>query len=51
MKNYAEAEFLDKHLSPHLYGYRKVYRTQTALIFMLQKWKLSIDGKGFAGGV
>ena len=24
---------------------------QTALISMLEKWKLSIDNKGFAGGV
>ena len=51
MKNYAEAEYIDKHLSPHLCGYRKVYRTQTALIFILQKRKFSIDDKGFAGGV
>ena len=41
-------EYIDKHLSPHLYGYRKGY---AALIFMLEKWKLSIDNKGFAGGV
>ena len=40
--------YIDKHLSPHLYGYRKGY---TALIFMLEKWKLSVDNKGFAGGV
>ena len=25
--------------------------TQTALISMLEKWKLSIDNKGFSGGV
>ena len=44
-------EYIDKHLSPHLYGYRKGYSTQTVLISMLEKWKLSIDNKGFAGGV
>ena len=44
-------EYIDKHLSPHLCGYRKGYSTQTALISMLEKWKLSIDNKGFAGGV
>ena len=44
-------EYIDKHLSPHLCGYRKGYSTQTALISMLEKRKLSIDNKGFAGGV
>ena len=44
-------EYTDKHLSPHLCGYRKGYSTQTALISMLEKWKLSIDNKGFVGGV
>ena len=44
-------EYIDKHLSPHLYGYRKGYSTQTVLISMLEKLKLSIDNKGFAGGV
>ena len=42
-------EYIDKHLSPHLCGYRKGYSTQTALISMLEKWKLSIDNKGFVG--
>ena len=44
-------EFIDKHLSIHLCGYRKGYSTQTPLISVLEKWKLSIDNKGFAGGV
>ena len=44
-------EYIDKHLSPHLCGYRKGYSTQTALISMLEKWKLYRDNKGFAGGV
>ena len=44
-------EYIGNHLSPHLCGYRKEYTTQTALISMLEKWKLSIDNKGFAGGV
>ena len=29
----------------------RVYSTQTALIFILEKWELSIDDKGFAGGL
>ena len=44
-------EYIDKDLSPHLCGFRKGYSTQTALISMLGKWKLSMDNKGFAGGV
>ena len=44
-------EFIDKYLSPQLCGYRKGYSKQTALISMLEKQKLSIDNKGFAGGV
>ena len=44
-------EYIDKHSSPHLCEYRKGYSTQTAVIPMLEKWKLSVDNKGFAGGV
>ena len=44
-------EPIDKHLYPHLCGCRKGHSTQAALISMLEKWKLSIDNKGFAGGV
>ena len=44
-------QYINKHLSPHVCGYRKGYSTQTALITMLEKWKLFIDNKGFAGGV
>ena len=44
-------EYIDKHLSPHLCGYRKEYSTQMALISMLEKWKLFINNKGFSGEV
>ena len=44
-------ELIDKHLSPHLCGYRKWYSTQMALICMLEKWKLSTENKAFSGGV
>ena len=43
-------EYIDKHLSSHICLYRKGCSTQTALISMLEKWKLSVDNKGFAGG-
>ena len=45
------SEYIDKHLPPHLCGYRKGNSAQTALISMPKKWKLSVDNKGFAGGV
>ena len=45
------SESIDKHLSPSLCRYRKGYSTLTTLISMLEKWKLSKDNKGFAGGI
>ena len=44
-------KYIDKHLSLRLCGYRRGYCIKTTLIFMLEKWKLFIDNKGFAGGV
>ena len=38
-------------LSPYLNGYRKGFSTQYALWSLLEKWKKTIDNKGFAGGV
>ena len=42
-------EYVGKHLSPHICGYRKEYSTKTALISILEKWKLFLEG--YAGGV
>ena len=44
-------ECIEKHLSPHLCGQRKEYSTQTARVSIVEKWKLSIDNKGFAGRI
>ena len=44
-------ECIDRHLLPHLCGYRKGCSTQMALISTLVKWKLSIDNKDFVGRV
>ena len=45
-------EYIDKDLSPRLVDIEKVtYSTLTTLIPMLEKWKLSLNNKGFAGGV
>ncbi len=43
--------YIDKYLSIHLCGYRKGYSTQHALIKLLERWKCSLDKKGFAGAV
>ena len=43
--------FIEKHLSPHLCGYRKGYNCQYAILTMIERWKMSVDNKGFAGGV
>ena len=42
--------YVGKHLSPQLCACRKGYSTETVIISMLGKWKLSIN-KGFVGGV
>ena len=42
---------LEDHLSPFLCGYRKGYNAQHALIALIEKWKMSLDNKGFAGAV
>ena len=44
-------DFIEKHLSPYLCGYRKGYNCQYALLTIIEKWKLSLDNNGFAGGI
>ena len=43
------SEYIDNHLSPFLCGYRKGFNTQIAVLSLLEKWKSSLDRKGFAG--
>jgi len=43
--------YMDKFLSPFLCGYRKGLSTQTALMHMIEKFKLSLDKKGFSGAI
>ena len=43
--------FIEKQLSPYLCGYRKGYNCQYALLSMIEKWKMSLDNNGFAGGI
>ena len=42
---------ITNHLSPYLYGYRKGYNTQQALISLIEKWKKILDDKGFGVAV
>ena len=42
--------FVEKHLSPLLYGYRKGYNTQYALIVMIEKWKKHLYKNGGIAG-
>ena len=43
--------FVEPHLSNYLCGYRKGYNCQYALLSMIEKWKMSNDNSGFAGGL
>ena len=41
--------YVDKYLSPYLFGFRKGYSTEYCLIVMLEKWKNALDQGKFAG--
>ena len=41
--------YIDKYLSPFLYGFRKGYSTQHCLTVMLDKWNKAIDNGKLAG--
>ena len=42
---------IDSYLSPYLCGYRKGYSAQNALIHLIEKWRKTLDSKGYAGAV
>ena len=42
---------IEKHLSPYMCGYRKGYSAQHALVALLEKWRLSLDKRGYAGAM
>ena len=44
-------DFIEKHLSPYLCGYRKGYNCQYALLCMMEQWKMSLDNNGLAAGI
>ena len=43
--------YINNYLSDFLCGYRKGYSTQHALVSLLERWKSSLDKKGYAGAV
>ena len=43
------SNYIENIFSPYLYGYRKVYSAQHALIFLIEKWKKILDEKWFCG--
>ena len=43
--------YIDKFLSPYLFGFRKGHSTEQCLIIMLEAWKKAIDERKFGGGI
>ena len=43
--------YIDKFLSPYLFGYRVGHSTEQCLIIMIEVWKKAFDGKDKAGGI
>ena len=43
--------FIDKFLSPFIFGYRKCFSNLTALLCVLEKWKAALNNKYFAGDI
>ena len=43
------AIYIETCLHPYLCGYRKGYNVQHALIALIEKWRVSLDSKGFGG--
>ena len=43
--------YMDKFLSPFLCGYRKGFNAQYALLSVLEKWRISLDNKGYGGAI
>ena len=45
------SQYIDKYLSPFLFGFRKGFSTQHCLITMLEKWKKAMDKGKIAGAL
>ena len=44
-------EYLERFLSEYLCGYRKGFNVQSALILLLEKWRVALDRRGYGGGI
>ena len=44
------APYMEEFMSPYLCGLRKDFSTQHALIALIEKWKSSLDQKGYSAG-
>ena len=42
---------MEKTVSPYLYGYRKGFNAQHALLALLEKWCIMFDRRGYGGAV
>ena len=45
------SNYIDKHLSPFLCGFRRGYSTQHCLTVMIDRWQKAIDSGKFAGAL
>ena len=43
--------YIDKFISPYIFGYRKGHTTEQCLTVMLEAWKKTLDHKGKAGAI
>ena len=43
--------YMNEYLSPYLCGYRKGFSAQTALSFLIEKWKKIIDNTGYGAAI
>ena len=45
------SSYIERFLSPYLFGYRKHHSTEQCLIIMIETWKQSLNNKGAAGAI
>ena len=45
------SNYIDKHLSPFLCGFRRGYNTQHCLTVMIDRWQKAIDSGKIAGAL
>ena len=43
--------FVERFLSPHMYGYRNRFSAQQALLSLIETWKKVLDRKGYGDAV